>query len=199
VIETLVEEFTDFEPDTDSFAEALTDVAPLVCGFALFDDHECIDVCSDIAWQSLCSLSIRADAKVYLRYLAKKRTPSDFEINSGNTLEKSVELSVQSYLNTVTRMRATWRSGYADLDGTYKLNSYRIKRWTTSTLSLETDENGVVVSSHRVHQRHAAWVDTPTKYIDTHEDLILESNIDKFGMREETFDFFIYNDKQLVN
>lgn len=183
IIKTLVEEFTSVTIDTTTFNTVAAELAAYPSNFALFEQHECLDVCADIAWQARCGLIFR-DGKLYIVYLSKSRT-AVMTFGYDTTEEKSVDFGITGTNDLITEMTAKWRRYYASLDGSYRLNNYAYHKPVTYSRGVK-------------HTGGITWVETPTKYVEPDYEIIYKRNVDEFGLFEEEVDFFIYNIESLV-
>jgi len=121
VIEFLLDEYTDLEPDATAFAAVRTALANYPSHFYLGSDlgqADALQAAAEIAWQARCGLFTVGQA-AFLRYLSAEPSSTDAAVTLDDAADNVQEASV-SFENTdledvVTVLKAEWRpEGSAD-------------------------------------------------------------------------------------
>lgn len=141
----LIQTYTQNTIDTVSFNHVRTLVNNYPANFALLDKKNVIELLSEIAFQSRCSIWV-SGGKFYLKYLPEQGNSVD-TITEDDIEQQTLKITTTPTEDLVTKFIATWRASYA-----------------------YPDKNKV----------------------------ILTYNINKYGIRERAYDFYIYNSVELV-
>jgi hypothetical protein len=144
IIIYLINTYTDYEYDLESFTEVINLVEAFPANFALTERPSVNDLINDIAFQSRCAVWIK-NGVYYIKYLPKQTTYTD-TVEHDDMEVNSLRISATSTESLVTKMTATWRLNYAR---------------------------------------------EQTK-------IIVMNNVEKYGIHEEDYDFYIYNDYNIV-
>jgi hypothetical protein len=187
ILKFLINTYSTITADSTSFATVAAKLGAYPSNFALFEQHDTINICEDIAWQARCALIIRGDI-VYITYLSETKTPS-FTADEDNTEYKTLQMSQTSFNDLKTKINCNWRRSYAGLDGVYKLNSYKFNWRATRYTQGDKDLRMLIQYS---------YAQLPTKAVNSEHELVYMQNTDTYGLFEDSWDFFIYNHEILV-
>jgi hypothetical protein len=111
ILQWLIEKYTKFDIDTDSFSHVRTLVDNYPSNFAITDRKNIVEVLSNIAYQARCALWLRND-KIVIRYLPEDPTSND-TITDADIVSDSLELDHTSTDDLATKLTATWREDYS--------------------------------------------------------------------------------------
>jgi hypothetical protein len=144
VIIWLIQTYTPYGIDSESFNKVRIQEESYPVGFALYERKNIVSLLKDIAYQARCAIWLRG-GKFYLKYLPEAADPVE------TLIEDDIETSSMVITTTATE----------DLVTKY------IARFKTD-LSLDND------------------------YV------VVRYNIEKYGLKEQSYDYFIYNDAAYV-
>ena len=139
---------SDLTWDSISFDAVAENLEPFPANFPVLDRRNTIDVLRDIAFQARCALLLN-NGVFYIKYLPEEPGIDD-TITVSDIYRESVEVTLTSTENLVTKMVVLWRLSWADGNG------------------------------------------------EKPERIILRHNVKKYGTKEKEFDFFIYNQPDIV-
>jgi hypothetical protein len=123
IIKWLVETYTNYDVNVDSFNQARSDVAPYPSNFALFSQRNVISLIEDIAWQARCVVFIH-NGEVSLKYISKDM-PSDYTATREDLLFKTLKLGFIPTEEIYTKLVTTWKTEYSGEDLTEKTITYK--------------------------------------------------------------------------
>jgi len=175
IIKYLLDNFTDYETDRHSFDHVASQLI-YDSNFGIYERKDTLEVCREIAWQARCGLLIDSES-IEIKYLAAE--PDSQTIwSEGNAQFKSLEFTTTDTQNIVTRLIGTWRESNEFFDPPTRLiNQNRA-----------TEIRDVVRAINEVQRR-----EQPATNIAIHEE-----NIDRYGVKVETVDIYIYDFEEAV-
>ena len=145
ILEYIIDTYTEFSIDTESFDYVRDKLEPFPANFAVLDRKNVLTVLQEIAYQARCSLRL-INGIFYLTYLPEEPVSIDTIIESDVEVN-SITVSGTPTEDLVTKMVVEWRITYAK----DKLNQ-----------------------------------------------LILRNNIGYYGLHEESTEFYIYNQPDII-
>jgi len=119
----LLENYSNIIPDATTFNQAITDVAPYLSSFAVFDRPNVLSLVDKIAWQAALSLVIR-DNQAFIRFLAVQHD-ADFGITETHVELKTLQLGFTETEEIWTKLIATWKTDYSGDEDSEKEYIYR--------------------------------------------------------------------------
>jgi len=95
------------------YVHVLDSVKNYPVGFALFNEHDALDLLNQICWEAHLGLTIR-NGVAYLSNLAEDFTgnPVDFTFNKDNTEFNSCDIELTDISNIYTRLIGYWKENY---------------------------------------------------------------------------------------
>ena len=178
---------TNFTNDTDatgdaglscdgaSFAHVKTKLAPFPANFAVNDKRNVLAFLKDIAFQSRCALWVSDDI-VYLKYLPEQPTPVDTITVSDIEADKGVEVELTPTEDLVTKIDATWRLR-CEVNGTTESRNWQTAWNAAPTMTTSEDAVSTKDSTFTITLRH---------------------NVKKYGVHEQSYNFYIFNQPDIV-
>ena len=129
ILQHLIETYTDFAIDVDSFNHVRDRVTNYPSNFALYDRKNVVDVLREIAWQARCRIYLK-DGTYYLHYLSEEHEPVA-TITEDDVLQGTMELGHTDTEDLVTKMVCEWaESAYQD-DPYKTILRHNIRRYGT--------------------------------------------------------------------
>lgn len=129
ILEWIIENYTDLQPDAASFAEVQTLVNAFPMNFPVLDRRNTLDLMKDIVWQARCAMQVVGDT-VYLRYLPKEpdsvKTITTSDIEVGKT-----EVSLTPTEDIITKMVVTWRLTWDEKEPSRQIFRNNVPRYGT--------------------------------------------------------------------
>ncbi len=122
-IRYLFTNYSNITPDTTTFDEAITDVAPYLSSFTIFDRPNVLGLVDKIAWQAALSLVIR-DNQAFIRFLAIQHD-ADLGISETEVELKTLQLGFTETEEVWTKIIATWKTDYSGQEDSEKEYIYR--------------------------------------------------------------------------
>lgn len=106
----LIDTYTMFTVDADSFAYVKTKLTAYPNNFQMNDRKDVQQVLQDIAYQSRCALYIK-DGVIFLKYLSEQPTPVD-SIGMSDIVANTLKLTHTPTEDLITQYEATWLTDY---------------------------------------------------------------------------------------
>jgi hypothetical protein len=172
ILRWLIDTFGDVTCDTASFNACHV---PYPANFALNSNRNLLGVLQDIAFQACCRLSIE-DNVVHVTYLPTRPEPVDTITESDVDAETGIEVSLTSSEELLTRMSVNWSELPAP-----ELETVNERTW-----------NGATYANRWVTGSDAGDLQNPSY------NLVLRSNIAKYGVHAVSHNFTIYNARSSV-
>jgi len=126
----LITTYTENAIDSVSFAHVRGLLINYPANFAILDKKNIVELLTEIAWQSRCSIWI-ADNTFYIKYLPEQGTPID-TITEDDIEQQTLGITTTPTEDLVTKLVGTWKASYAQpkdnrVIGTYNINKYGVK------------------------------------------------------------------------
>jgi hypothetical protein len=129
IIIWLIQTYTDYGIDFNSFNHVRILVANYPANFAILDKRNVVDLLKDIAWQSRCAIWI-ADGLFYLKYLPEQGTVVD-NLTEDDIKAQTLEVTTTSTEDLVTKFIATYKSTYSQDKPNKLILRYNINKYGT--------------------------------------------------------------------
>ena len=184
IIQYVVTHFTNATNSTDdaglscdaaSFAAVKAKLAIFPANFAVNDKRNVLAFLKDVAFQARCALWV-SDETVYLKYLPEEPTPVDTITVSDIEADKGVEVELTPTEDLVTKIDATWHLR-CEASGTTESRNWQTAWNAAPTMTNSEDAAGTKDSAFTITLRH---------------------NVKKYGVHEQSYNFFIFNQPDIV-
>lgn len=129
ILEWLITKYTNFSIDSTSFDDVRTKIDNYPSHFPILERRNILDVLREIAFQARCALYLRND-EFTIRYLSEEPS-SNFTLDEGDVLPKSLILSHTETEELVTKFVAEWKYDYALETPNKVILRYNVKRYGT--------------------------------------------------------------------
>lgn len=123
IIEWLVENRSDLDVDTASFATVRAQIDKYPMNFTRHVSGDVLDLAADIAWQARCGVTWNGSA-VVLRYLSAEPSSTDLELNNTTLAEGEIIQSATPITDLTTIFVAEWQRDGKD-EGDPRTLTYR--------------------------------------------------------------------------
>ena len=179
IIQYIVTQYTTLACDATSFAHVRSRMAIFPCNFPINDKRNVLQVLQEIAFQARLALWID-NGMVYLKYLAEVPVTDDTITESDIDAEAGIEVEMTSTEELVTKMAVNWHLRHATPPSTSK--------------TIEYQQVGI---GHPVGPVSSLSYD-PGNIKDNNYSIVLRHNIRKYLIHEASYDFYIYNQPDIV-
>ncbi len=125
----LIQTYTEFKIDNDSFNHVRTRVDKYPANFALLDTRNVVELLKDIAWQSRCAIWI-SDDTFFLKYLPEQYA-SVATISEDDIEQQTLTVGCTGIENVVTKFIATWRATYSQDKDDKIILKYNVNKYGT--------------------------------------------------------------------
>lgn len=134
IMRWLIETYTDYSIDSDSFDAAEVSLEPYPMNFPLLRRPNLLDLLQDLAQKSRCALWMKADT-FFIKYLSEEPATvasiSTDDILTDDNGQGSMVVTLTKTEDLVTKLTATWRKDYSvDKDNTLILRHNMAKYGT---------------------------------------------------------------------
>lgn len=177
VINYLAINYSTLTVDSVSFNATQPKLTKFPSNFALLERKNVLNTLEEIAWQARCTVWINS-GKLFIRYLSEEPTEVD-TINENHIEFKTLSLEFQETETIITKLVAEWQKDY--------------------------DQESIRRIAHRDHfEKRNVNLRRPLVIQQQHEHkqdsfrFVFKNNVDKYGLNEKTFNFYIYNQLECV-
>ena len=180
IIQYIVQHYTTLSCDSESFAHCRTRLEPFPANFPINDKRNVLQVLREIAFQARLALWID-NGTVYLKYLPEVPTPVDTITESDIDAEHGVEVELTPTEQLVTKMTVNWHLRcVTPAASVTTLQWGQLPGWppaVTPTTSLSYDPGNIKDNTYSIILRH---------------------NIEKYLIHEAGYDFYIFNQPDII-
>lgn len=111
ILAWIIDNYTSFTYDADSFATAATQLAPFPANFPVLDRRNVLQLLQEISYQARCALFLK-DNVFFLKYLPAEPDADD-TITASDIVHRTIKVDLSSSDDISTKLKVSWHLSWA--------------------------------------------------------------------------------------